>query len=520
MFPAPGGFFYQAVMTEDGIEHHELWNDEQGMVSIDNSRQISVAIGSGKRGRTFLWSSSERLFQSPITWYSGDARWDLAPGYSLQNQHFERQISVECLNCHVGRIHALDQHNDRFGSPPFLECGVSCENCHGPAQEHVGLFKNAGSTDVGKAAGSDLKIVNPARLPARQREAVCYQCHLSNGHRVLRHGRNHLDYRPGDSLEDIWTIFVTGTGVNSAGSTDAVSHVQQMQSSRCFTASNGKFGCTTCHDPHQVPSRDGLEEFYRSRCLQCHGDPRSVCKASDVERSKQQNSCVACHMKSLSASNVPHTSQTDHRILRRPSTGQPGAKDPEPELRVFDGADERIPALELQRARGILMSRFAQNEKDKLLANAAAETLRPLQDRFQKDRELLAALAIAHTLENQRQRARTLWQEVLKIDPADSEAWRSLGMIAHDGSELDEAQRALEEAVRLNPDDRIALGRLVHVFGLQGKSERGVRLAEDVLKRFPADSQMRRWLAEAYRVAGRQAEADEQRRIAKSLDRK
>ncbi len=508
-------------MTEAGIEHHELRNDEQGMVRIDNSRHISVAIGSGKRGRTFLWSSGGRLFQSPITWYSGDARWDLAPGYSSQNQHFERQISVECLNCHVGRINALDQQSDRLGSPPFLECGVSCENCHGPAQEHVALFKDGGSKDGGKLAGSDLKIVNPGTLPARQREAVCYQCHLSNGHRVLRSGRNHLDYRPGDSLEDIWTIFVTGTGVNSAGgATEAVSHVQQMQSSRCFTASNGKFGCTSCHDPHQVPSRDGLDGFYRGRCLQCHGDSGTACKASEADRSQQQNSCVACHMKSLAASNVPHTSQTDHRILRRPSVRQPGSQDNEPALRVFDGAEDRIPPTELQRARGILMSRFAQNDKDKLLASAAVETLRPLQDKFQNDRELLSALAIAHTMENQPQRARALWQRVLTINAADSEAWLSLGMIAHDSNELESAQRSLEEAVRLNPDDRIAIGRLIHVLGLQGKFERGVPLAEGAVKRFPADSQLRRWLAEAYRAQGRLEEAEQQRRYARSLDRK
>ena len=37
------------------------------------------------------------------------------------------------------------------------------------------------------------------------------------------------------------------------GQFEAVGHVEQMESSRCFRESQGRLGCISCHDPHRLP---------------------------------------------------------------------------------------------------------------------------------------------------------------------------------------------------------------------------------------------------------------------------
>ena len=46
----------------------------------------------GGRGVAYLIERDGFLFQSPITWYSRERRWDLSPGYEKSNVHFDRPI--------------------------------------------------------------------------------------------------------------------------------------------------------------------------------------------------------------------------------------------------------------------------------------------------------------------------------------------------------------------------------------------------------------------------------------------
>ena len=54
------------------------------------------------------------------------------------------------------------------------------------------------------------------------------------------------------------------------GKFEAVGHVEQMESSRCFRASQGQLGCISCHDPHRLPAPSAKAAYYRERCLACH----------------------------------------------------------------------------------------------------------------------------------------------------------------------------------------------------------------------------------------------------------
>lgn len=516
-FPAPQGFHYRVEKTNSGMSHHEERRDSSGNVLVSHSKEIRVAIGSGKRGKTYLSSDSGLLFQSPITWYSTTKRWDLAPGYANRNLHFERRITHECVMCHVGRIHIGNGDVDRFGDPPFLEFGIGCESCHGPGKEHIS-FRRISQSPEPQFGVAD-PIINPSMLSIERREAVCNQCHLPTSQRILRYGRSHTDFRPGDSLHDIWVTLIRTTGVDESGATEAVSHVPQMHSSRCYQASNGRLGCNSCHTPHRVPLESEKTAFYRDKCLKCHNAQERQCTEAEGIRQISNDSCIECHMPRLDANNVPHTSQTDHRILRKKHRfeEQPNAGSI---FTVFgDGADV-IPQSEVTRARGILMSQFAQRDQDRLLAAAAVETLESVSNLFVDDIPLLGALASAYSLENRPQRARELWQQVLAINPRSEEGWRGIGMLAHDAGELEEGIAALRHAMELNPHDRIAIGRSVHILGMLKRFDEAIPLAELAIKKFPYDPQLHQWISNAYRAVGRAADADNHQRLYRALDPK
>ena len=113
------------------------------------------------------------------------------------------------------------------------------------------------------------------------------------------------------------------------------------------------------------------------KCLTCHQAPETDCALHPADRllKSPTDSCVECHMPSLATIDVQHTSQTDHRVLRNPSSPPPVI--PDASLRLASGM-EALPEWERMRARGMLMAQFALDLKDPALAILSSETLEPL----------------------------------------------------------------------------------------------------------------------------------------------
>jgi hypothetical protein len=503
----PGPYKYRVFNEGDNVYHQQSLYAADGSPVYDQVEQVAYAVGSGQSGRAYLVKKGDSLYQSPIGWYAGSDSWDLSPGYDPANhQGFQRRIDNSCLYCHVGRVDMDERH--QFRSPPFLEDAIGCERCHGPGGPHVAFHRDPanGRDDLnmdGLKKPSD-PIVNPAHLSASAREDVCNQCHLQAGDVITRYGRDFYDFRPGDRLEDVFVILSKGSRRNGAGRSRAVSHVEQMRESACYIQSDQKLGCTTCHDPHKNPLPADRAAHYRDRCLTCHDSEACLISAEERLAAPYDNSCVACHMPKSETSNVPHTAQTEHRIVRSSEQLNERLLVSQPE--VFDNAEERLPAWEVDRARGISMMSTAWARNDPKLATAARELLLPASGagfstksaiiKLGQDKTVLAEIAASYWITGPRELALPFWERAVEIDPNDETSLGGLASIAISEQNWEDANARLEKLTDLVPSDPQWIIQRAKVLFELGRLNESRQLVELALKLNPDQPEIRRWLSE------------------------
>jgi hypothetical protein len=331
------------------VWHRQERRDAAGSLVYEQALEVHYVLGSGERGHSYLTERDGYVFQTPISWFSQKGIWDMSPGFG-PGQLAGRPVPATCLFCHANRTTPVEGHANRYTQPVFDGLAIGCERCHGPGERHVRT-----------QARQD--IVNPRRLEPDLREAVCQQCHLEGEPRVLRRGRSPYDFRPGLPLESCWTVFLHDG--EAGDERPAVNHVEQMYDSLCFRKSEGRLGCTSCHDPHEHLSSQRRVSHYRQRCLVCHkAQGCSLPEAERLRRSKEDN-CSRCHMPRYEATDIAHTAVTDHRIVRRPGAGLPRATRPGTgsPLRPFFGKRRAPPEGELGRDLGIALVELSYQGK-------------------------------------------------------------------------------------------------------------------------------------------------------------
>jgi tetratricopeptide (TPR) repeat protein len=326
---------YSVYSRNGKMYHEESQRDVKGQLVFSETHEIAYIVGAGEVGKSYLVGKGDALFVSPISFYTRINGWDLSPGYETSLfRDFTRPVLELCVDCHTGQPRFVLERPNHFQQPPFRFLTIACERCHGPGAIHVKQRKEGAPLE----GPIDYAIVNPARVPAEIRDDVCAQCHFLGDARVLRPGKNDLDFRPGTPLDKVVAIFSVPAKVKGNRFT-ALDQFEQLRLSRCAIASKGRLGCITCHDPHvQLRGAEAAEDF-RERCLTCH--KVASCRAPFATRQSTSppDSCVACHMPKQQLENISHAAATDHRILSDPSENLP-ARDqvlPEPsEELVYD----------------------------------------------------------------------------------------------------------------------------------------------------------------------------------------
>ena len=135
------------VYERDG----RAWMSYERGNELKGEREFLYFIGTGKKGRTYLFLDDGYLFEAPINWYSQENRWNMTPGYTEAREvPMNLPAFSSCLNCHTsGMQPRIPGPKNKFAGNPFLHDGITCERCHGSGEAHLD----------GKGA-----IVNPAKL--------------------------------------------------------------------------------------------------------------------------------------------------------------------------------------------------------------------------------------------------------------------------------------------------------------------------------------------------------------------
>jgi predicted CXXCH cytochrome family protein len=481
--------------------HHEIRVDSEGQTVYDQRVKIDFVVGSGVRGRSYLTNSDGRLYQSPITWYTGNNSWGLSPGYSPgAHPRFDRRVTHACLACHAGRVNPHTTDPDRFAEPVFVEEAIGCERCHGAGSSHISFHR----TDPSLRTAAD-PIVNPERFKDSRRDAVCNQCHLQGQRRVAVNGRSEFDFQPGMYLSDVWTVFLKTKGIRD-GVANAVSQVEQMYASKCFQKSDGELSCISCHDPHKFPSPPEVRDHYRDRCLQCHSGGRSQCtEDASVRMQIDSDSCIKCHMPKFGAADV-HSAQSDHRVLRRPLTDNaessiPNGATPD-DLVFFEEPGVSLSKVDKNRAAGIYLAEIGYLENNRAAAERSVQLLTPLQLKHPADVEVSFSLGKALVQARQYKNAMDILESLLIIQPSHEDLLETLAITYHEHGRIKLARDRYERLLELNPTRARYYGRYSHVLGQLGDYQGALEAGEKALALDPSLVQAHAWLAEICQKLG------------------
>lgn len=393
---------------------------------LHGQQELLYYLGSGKRGRTYLFQQQGYWFEAPINWYAKKHLWDMAPAY-LDAREMPLTLPVDpgCLHCHAtGPASSLPDARNHYAAAPFAEGGITCAACHGDGAAHI-------------ASGGKVKMLDLDALQPVRRDSICLNCHLEGQVGVTRLGAKPETFQPGDNLFDFSVFFVHQGEQGSGGR--ATSQWEALLKSQCKRMSGDKLTCTTCHDPHGDPPPQQRVAYYRAKCLQCH--------AGLAENHHPENpNCAECHMGRPPTNDIAHEQVTDHWIRKRVSS-------------------QVLPPA----TTGPLVTVGAENATDRDFGLAYAQ-LAEHGDRTAADN----ALAYLRKAEQANPHAR------------DAELHTELGFLDQIGGHTGDATEEYQRALAANPDQNVAAGNLALIDAEQRKYAEAIRLWQTVLEHNPA----------------------------------
>jgi predicted CXXCH cytochrome family protein len=478
-------------LTYTMVEHDGKFFERRSEIGFDGQEinvaeeQIDYVIGSGNHARTFLHRGLDgRLIELPVTWYTeGSGYWAMSPGYDRPEQEdFRRSIPGECMGCHNG-FPVQGKYPDRGTSglsvfPKEMPLGIDCQRCHGPGGAHVRVARseNAPTEAIRQS------IVNPARLSRDRQLEVCMQCHLETSsslmpNEIRRYDRTIESFRPGEPLGDYKLYFDRASSAN--GDRFEIAHASyRLRMSTCFRSSD--MTCITCHDPHQSYRTATSTARYLAVCRSCH---QTVVHKTSLPSDAD---CLSCHMPKRRTDDVVHAVMTDHYIQRLkpdrdllaplPEVATEGRgqdaifpyyppqlpRTPEDELYIATAEVKHGSAMGLAHLQSAIL-KDSPVEPDFYFelgdgysrAGQQDEAIHWYDEALRRKpgfRPAIKQLAVVLIGKGQYARAVELLRQAIAVPPADDALFTDLGNAYLRQRMLVPAQRALERALQINPD--------------------------------------------------------------------
>ncbi len=367
------GSFDDTTILSEGLAYRVYRKDEEFWAEMPDPKEMMYVVQGGKptklediprvHRRVVMCTGSHHyqtywvtgdpkygnLLQTlPLIYLIKDQRWIPREEGFMRAPEAPRMITQwnnHCISCHsTGQNPGLQTNTKEGGFQTEVgELGISCEACHGPAEEHIRANQNPWRRfHLHQARKPDPTIVNPDDLDHRRSSQVCGQCHgvyIRHDAEGMRYATEGVQYRPGDDLhalrfyisfpnesspEERWEDYRNNPsffrerwwddGTILAGGREYTA----ISDSACFQ--RGKMSCLSCHSMHASHPVDQLKpEGGDSRsCTSCHTEPKyneAIRQHTFHAPDSTGSNCLNCHM--------PHTSYALFNAIRSHSIRSP-----------------------------------------------------------------------------------------------------------------------------------------------------------------------------------------------------
>ncbi|MEO1436069.1 MAG: tetratricopeptide repeat protein [Bacteroidota bacterium] len=496
-------FYYKPYWDGDTLVIKEFRLSGTDTVHQREER-ISYIIGSGQHTNSHLINENGYVYQAPITFYTQDQKWDLAPGFEDgANSRFQRIIATECMTCHNHLPEHVEGSQNKYTEVPR---GIECERCHGPGEIHVREKLAGNIVDTSKYV--DYTIVNPANLPVELEIDICQRCHLQ-GTAVLKAGKDFFDFRPGMHLAEVMNVFLPRY-TNSHDKFIMASQADRMRLSDCFKLSD--MSCTTCHNPHESVKLSSVDK-YNNICQSCHDkvDQKPVCTENAKALAAENNNCVNCHMPKRGSIDIPHVRITDHNIAIHVDQEEKSdiAKFIGLECLTDENAspldmakgylalyDKFVPERQMLDSAALFLSLSKANSADKF--SATVHLLFNLGDyagiaaQFQalelkQGLDPWSAYRVGEALNylGNYPEALQQFEAAVKAEPYNLNFQNKLGVAQLRNNQVANAQKTFEFLIDENPKQPIALSNLGFILLQQGNLQKGEQLIDQAIQLDP-----------------------------------
>ncbi len=443
--------------------------------TLEGSMPLPYYIGSGHRGRTYLYQVAGYWYELPINWYSKRGVWDMLPGYAHAATMPTAQVPVDgnCLHCHATGIgEAAPGAPNHFRGAPFAQGGIGCSACHGDPAAHL-------------ASAGRVALVDPRKLSTTQRDSICLQCHLEGEALAYLPGKSLVTFEPGQDLAETAVYFVRANRAGGGGR--ATSQYEALLRSACRRAVGDSLTCTTCHAPHASPATAAERvAWFRGRCLSCHTGP------AIATHHAEQPDCAHCHMPTRLTTDLSHEQVTDHDIEARPRTGDQSARDDDTLLAV--GGVAAGP-----RELGIGYAQLAERG-DLVAAKKARALLEDAEAHGANDAVLHARLGFLLQRAGETEHARNEYVAALNDDPWEASALANLAVLDASDGQFNQGVRLLDRLVTANPGQTAAGMNLAVLLCAAGDVDAAGETLRRVAQFNPDDPTLR-----AFRTSGNYA---------------
>lgn len=439
-------YYYQPYF-QDSVMYVKEFRLEGKDTIHQRIERIDYIIGSGHHTNSHMMSRNGYLYQVPITYYTQDQKWDLAPGFEDgNNQRFSRSILSECLTCHNHTPTPATGSSNKYINIPL---GIECERCHGAGGLHV--KEKLMGKHVDTATQVDYSIVNPRHLPIDRQMDLCKRCHLQ-GVAVLNEGKTFYDFKPGMALSEVLNVFLPRF-TDSDERFIMASQADRLQLSDCFTVSQ-ELSCISCHNPHH-DVHSTTKNNYNVTCINCHNDQSTKsnlhdCSAPKSQRQVEKDNCVGCHMPKSGSIDIPHVNITDHFIRKNtPTTKDTLSQTAVDEIAGFLG----LQSLVVEQPSPLDMARGYLALWDKFMAtDAVLDSVKYYLDQSQADKKDKLSTRV-HYYFNKEEYA--LLVSIASPSTEIQDAWTAyrIGEAAYKTKNLHKALDYYKRAIQLKPYD-------------------------------------------------------------------